>query len=185
MHARTRTFAIVVAASLALAAASAPSPATRLHAALAGNWKGALRYRDYQDSTRFVTLPTLLTGTLAADSGQVQLDFTYDDGPGKTVLDRDIFDLDPALKTVRWGGPKDPDTRTRFDVTEFAGDIATRPIRLVLESDGRDNNKPAHIRETVTLSISDLHILKEVRFAPAADYLFRHEYRFTKFAPSR
>lgn len=185
MHARTRSLAIIATAALTAAALPASSPATRLHAALAGNWQGALRYRDYQDSTRFVTLPTLLTGTLAADSASVQLDFTYDDGPGKTVLDRDLFDLDATAKVVRWGNPKVEAKRTRFVVTDIRGDAAATPLRLVLESDGSDNNRPAHIRETVTLSRGDLLILKEVRFASTAAYLFRHEYRFSRLPTSR
>jgi hypothetical protein len=181
-----RALAVACATALAVAATPAPSPATRLHAALAGNWQGTLRYRDYQDSTRFVTLPTLLAGALAADSASVVLDFTYDDGPGKTVKDRDLFDFDAANKLVRWGSPKDDAKRSRFTVTDQAGDGRTgTPYRLVLEMDAQDDNKPAHIRETLTVSSGDLRILKEVRFAPSAPYLFRHEYRFSRPAAGR
>ena len=176
-----RALVLASAAALALAAAPAPSPATRLHAALAGNWQGSLRYRDYQDSTRFVTLPTLLTGALAADSASVVLDFTYDDGPGKTVRDRDVFDLDATAKVVRWGSAKYDAKRSRFAVTDRSGDgAAASPLRFVLEMDAKDDNKPAHIRETLTVSAAELRVLKEVRFAPSAPYLFRHEYRFTR-----
>ncbi len=176
-----RATVIACATALVLAAVPAPSPATRLHAALAGKWQGTLRYRDYQDSTKFVTLPTLLTGALAADSASVVLDFTYDDGPGKTVLDRDLFDLDATAKIVRWGSPKDETKRSRFAVTDRSGEgTAGAPLRLVLEMDSQDDNKPAHIRETLTVSSADLRILKEVRFSPSAAYLFRHEYRFMR-----
>lgn len=182
----TRTVAFAVAAALGLAAAPVASPATCLHAALAGNWIGTLRYRDYQDSTRFVTLPTLLTGALAADSTSIVLDFTYDDGPGKTVLDRDLFDLDPAGQAVRWGSPKDDAKRSRYVVTDRSGSGApATPLRLVLEMDSQDDNRPAHIRETLTVSASQLQILKEVRFSSSAPYLFRHEYRFMRPAAGR
>src|SRR3954469_1643556 len=49
---------------MCLPAQAIPSPKT-LHAALGGRWSGTLRYRDYQDSTRFVSLPTVVEGTAA------------------------------------------------------------------------------------------------------------------------
>ncbi|WP_353268894.1 hypothetical protein [Gemmatimonas sp.] len=84
--------------------AEQPVPSAKsVHSALAGRWEGSLRYRDYQDSSRFVTLPTLLVGALSADSSRVQLDFEYDDGPGKTVRSRDAFALDALGKVLTWG----------------------------------------------------------------------------------
>jgi hypothetical protein len=162
------------------AATHAPSPATQLHARLAGRWTGTLRYRDYQDSARFVTLPTELEGTLASDSTWVRLDFTYDDGPGKTVRDRDRFELDAAARVIRWGTEAKGNDRARYDVTARAGGEGATPLTLTFERDGQDDNRPARLREQLTLSTGELVILKEVRFGPAAPWLFRHEYRFRR-----
>ncbi|MBI3792131.1 MAG: hypothetical protein HY275_14805 [Gemmatimonadetes bacterium] len=170
--------AVLLAAVSTLGAIAAPPTARQVHAGFAGHWTGTLRYRDYQDSSRFVTLPTQLDATVAPDSSFVTLDFTYDDGPGKTVRDRDQLDLDVARRTVRWGSAEKADARSRYDVTSLEGGAAGQPIRLGLERDGQDDNRPARMRESVTIGPSEIRILKEVRFAPGAQWIFRHEYRF-------
>lgn len=153
---------------------SRPSPRA-LHGALGGTWTGTLRYRDYQDSTRFVSLPTTLQGTTAADSTGVRLDFTYDDGPGKTVRSSDSFSLDAAARALVWGpadGKRPPST---FLVTQFSG---SKPFTLVVERDGEDDDRKARIRETLSVDTGELRILKEVRFDANGLWVFRHEYRF-------
>lgn len=160
----------------ATSSASAQS-GVAMHSALSGAWRGALRYRDYQDSTRFVTLPTLLDGTLATDSSSVRLDFTYDDGPGKTVQSSDALVIDAAARELRWGPSNGSRPATVFVVRSYA---AGDTLRLVAEADGMDDERAATLRETVTVWASGLRILKEVRFRDATTWLFRHEYTFTR-----
>jgi hypothetical protein len=159
-------------------AAPALSPSARtVHAALSGSFTGALRYRDYQDSTRFVTLPTELVGVLNADSGSVRLDFTYDDGPGKTVRSSDRFALAANTTELRWGPADGGRPPSVFKVRSLSG---RDTIRLVAESEGSDDNRPATLRETITISAGAVAILKEVRFSSASSWLFRHEYTFRR-----
>lgn len=157
--------------------AQAAPRAKVVHTALAGDWTGTLRYRDYQDSTRFVSLPTLITGTAAADSSSVRLAFTYDDGPGKTVRSTDTFALDGAAQTLTWGPADGKRAPSRFSVQSLRGE---KPLTLVAETDGEDDDRKARIRETITVGTGELRILKEVRFAADAPWLFRHEYRLTR-----
>lgn len=159
-----------------LPAQAAPSPKA-LHTALGGKWTGALRYRDYQDSTRFVSLPTTVDGTAASDSTSVRLDFVYDDGPGKTVRSSDRFVLNADASALVWGpadGKRPPST---FAVQQISG---SAPITLVVEMDGEDDNRKARIRETLIVDASELRILKEVQFAASAPWVFRHEYRLRR-----
>ncbi len=151
---------------------STPSART-VHAALTGSFAGALRYRDYQDSTRFVTLPTQLAGVLSADSSSVRLDFTYDDGPGKTVRSSDRFALAANTTELRWGPADGGRPPSVFSVRTLSG---RDTIRLVAETEGSDDNRPATLRETITISAGAITILKEVRFSRALPWLFRHEY---------
>lgn len=169
------TMLLLVASALSLPSQAAPRR-NALHAALAGQWSGALRYRDYQDSTRFVSLPTLLAGTPAGDSSSVQLVFTYDDGPGKTVKETDTFALDASGKTLVWGASNAKRPPSRFAVQTFRD----KPFTLVVEMTGEDDDRPARIRETISVDGTQLRILKEVRFATASAWLFRHEYRLTR-----
>ena len=153
-----------------------PSPKA-LHAALGGTWTGALRYRDYQDSSRFVSLPTVIEGTTAGDSANVRLDFVYDDGPGKTVRSSDTFSLNAQARALLWGPADGTRAPSTFAVQQFSGG---NPFTLIVEMNGEDDNKKARIRETLTVSANELRILKEVQFKADAPWLFRHEYRVNR-----
>ncbi len=183
----SRVFVAVLSATLVSYALSAELGAQRrefpqtpsanmVHAALAGRWAGSLRYRDYQDSTRFVSLPTLLVGTTSGDSSRVQLDFEYDDGPGKTVRSSDTFALDAARKMLTWGETNGKRPPSQFAVTSLRGG----PLSLIVEMDGEDDNRRARIRESITVTGTALRVLKEVRFSPDGIWLFRHEYRLSR-----
>jgi len=155
-----------------LAAQTIPS-SKALHAALGGKWTGTLRYRDYQDSTRFVTLPTVVEGTTAADSMNVRLDFVYDDGPGKTVRSSDSFSLNDRARVLLWGPADGKRVASTFAMQQFSG---SSTLTLIVEMTGEDDDKKALIRETITVQAGELRILKEVQFKADAPWLFRHEY---------
>jgi hypothetical protein len=157
-------------------AQTSPSPKA-LHSVLGGRWTGTLRYRDYQDSARFVSLPTVVQGTTATDSANVRLDFVYDDGPGKTVSSSDIFSLNAQARTLVWGPADGKRAPSHFAVQQFSGGDR---FTLIVEMNGEDDNKKACIRETLTVDANQLRILKEVQFSADAPWLFRHEYRFSR-----
>lgn len=167
---------MAVADPMRLTAQNVPLPKT-VHATLGGKWKGTLRYRDYQDSTRFVTLPTVIEATTAVDSASVRLDFVYDDGPGKTVRSSDTFSLNPEATMLLWGPSNGKRAPSAFAVQQIR---RGNPLTLVVEMSGEDDNKKARIRETLTVNASELRIHKEVQFVNDAPWVFRHEYRFRR-----
>ena len=129
----TLALADVVVPARAAAQAPALPSSNALHAALGGRWTGTLRYRDYQDSTRFVSLPTAMDGTVAADSTSVRLDFIYDDGPGKTVRSSDTFSLNAQGNELRWGPTDGKRAPSVFAVQQLVG---SNPRTLVAETVG-------------------------------------------------
>jgi hypothetical protein len=155
---------------------ASPSPKA-LHAALGGRWTGTLRYRDYQDSARFVSLPTVVQGTTATDSASVRLDFVYDDGPGKIVRSSDTFALNAQARTLVWGSADGKHAPSRFAVRQFSGGDR---MTLIVEMNGEDDDRKALIRETLTVDANELHIVKEVQFNADAPWLFRHEYSLSR-----
>lgn len=164
-----------VAAACLLVAGAAPPPPSIYHA-VAGHWAGSLEYKDYRDSTRRVTLPTRLDASIDTAHGGIRLDFTYDDGPGKTVYDHDLFTIDAGDSTVHWGSVTDT-TRQRFRVTARVD--GPDSVRLVLEGEGADDDAPATLHETITVRGDLLVIRKETR-PTGGVFAFRHEYRLRR-----
>jgi hypothetical protein len=146
----------------------------QLYSTMIGKWQGTLEYRDYQDSTRRVTLPTQLQVVPAPDEDGLELRFVYDDGPGKTVNSRDHLHFDQSMGTARWGGLKD-ESLQGFTVIERSGGRNGEPLRVVLEGNGSDNDRPARIRETFEVSAGRVHLLKETQ-PTGGEMAFRHAY---------
>ncbi|MEO7772788.1 MAG: hypothetical protein ABIX19_17310 [Gemmatimonadaceae bacterium] len=149
--------------------------AARVHAALVGHWSGTLEYKDYRDPTKRVTLPTIIDVT-PRSAGGTSLHVVYDDGPGKTVVSDDRFVIADDMRSFDWTGVKDtvPEVFRMISVTQDGG-----TIRMVGERDGSDNDAPATLRETFTITVRELVVVKEVRPA-GGTFSFRHTYRMTR-----
>lgn len=170
MHAWTGMLAAAVAAGTV-----APErPGAALLAAMQGRWTGALEYVDYQPPHAMVRLPTRLLVTAEAPRA-VRLDFTYDDGPGKTVRESESFALDDGATGVTWGAVKQPaDARARYSVQGLRR-LPGGALELVCERQGEDGHKPATIRETLRLTGGEWQLRREVSFAGGA-FSLRHRY---------
>lgn len=91
---------IAGAASLPGWAASDPKPEPPL-AAVLGEWRGTLTYRDYSPPDRMVTLNTrLFVSAVAPD--EIALHYAYDDGPGKTAYGYERMRFEFASNTLLW-----------------------------------------------------------------------------------
>lgn len=91
---------IAAAASLPGRAANDPKPEPPL-AAVLGEWRGTLTYRDYSAPDRMVTLNTkLFVSAVAPD--EIALHYVYDDGPGKTVYGYERMRFEFASNTLLW-----------------------------------------------------------------------------------
>lgn len=170
------------------AAHAAPEPEPKIEPALAapallsyltGKWTGTLEYRDYQSGGR-VTLPTLMQGTRAPDGASINLRFTYDDGPVKTVYGGFRLTIDTkeaiASKVEDDGQP---------DLYRVIGDLTAtgpEPKILVLWGRGTENGQAVDVRETLTVSANTYDLLRETRQKGQGVFQFRHVYRFTREA---
>lgn len=167
--------ATLFALSLPLGAQSV-TPAS-IHSAITGHWIGTLEYKDYSNPNRRVTLPTILDAA-PRDEGGAALHFIYDDGPGKTVTGGDRFILSADARALDWTGVKEQSPEI-FRVVSLLRNEDGGTIQLVAEREGQDDNKPATLRETITIGKTELTILKEVR-PNGTDFSFRHVYHFTR-----
>jgi hypothetical protein len=137
---------------------------------LAGKWEGKLEYLDYQANEWF-GIPVALECDAIKDRMTLVRKASFDDGSAGTVYITSVSMLSP-------------DSTTEY-VASFRADrpaeMSSLSIRLVeanaenprdathwtviVESDSKDDNRPARIRETTTRNGDDLMSLKEVNFS--------------------
>jgi hypothetical protein len=147
---------------------------------LAGTWLGSLEYRDFGNGAR-VVLPTLLT--VGRGAGGFEFFYTFDDGGGKVVRDRERVTLDLAARRYvvadRDGGNADA---YRIETVDgFAADGAGGTFTAL--GSGTENGAAVDVRETVTLTPTALVLLRETRPRDSSgDFLFRHRYRFSRLS---
>jgi hypothetical protein len=175
---------LCLAAALLLAgpAAAAPSAAD-LQGALAGAWKGALGYRDYQDN-KLYELPVQTQVTAIGDGVSVLRISTFDDGPSVgavRITSASLFD--PAAGTVtsatlRKGRPVEVSTEA-VRLSAYRDPVHWT---LVYERNGPDGDGEARIRITETRDGDSLMSVKEVRALTPTDapWAFRNQTRLTR-----
>ncbi|WP_375402780.1 hypothetical protein [uncultured Sphingomonas sp.] len=168
-------WAAVAAAAICTAAAQVPTgapapPSVReVRAGLVGAWKGELAYRDYQ-TDRWVGLPVTVTVELVPDGLTLIRRAVFDDGPRVGAVHITMVAvLDPetgaeSTASFRAGRPVEPDVATprltrAADATHWT---------MIEERVGRDDDRPARIRETTTRDGVRLVTLKEVDFTDDA-----------------
>ena len=177
--------------------APAPTPIPlQFNSNFNGNWAGTLEYRDYKATTGssesqaapHTSLPTQLTMTPSPDGRAVNFLYTYQDGSApitpsnptgkKIVRERTIlaFTGATALLTGTSSAENQVFAVAGIDAFTRAG-VGT----LILTGPGKENDKPADFRITVTLTATAFTWLKESRPANAqTDYVFRDAYHLTR-----
>jgi hypothetical protein len=137
---------------------------------LAGVWAGKLEYRDYQ-ADRWFGIPVVTTIEAIGDGRTLVRKSVFDDGPKVGAVHITSVALyDPANETeqsatFRAGRPVEPVGTARLTLREARD--ATH-WTLVEEVDGRDDDRPARIRETSVRDGNTLTTTKEVDFADDA-----------------
>lgn len=169
-------------ASLPAAAADAltPTPAA-LQAGLAGKWRGALGYRDYQ-SNKLEELPVQTDITALGDGATIIRVATFDDGPksGTVYITTASLYAGNTVSEVSLRKGRAVETTTdRVAVTAFT-DQKHWAVRY--DEDGTDDDKPAKLRVTETRDGDSLLSIKEVLPASATDgvWRFRNQTRLTR-----
>lgn len=167
----TAKYLTVMAASLTVAVsamaqtASAPVTLTSIRAGMAGNWKGQLEYRDYQ-ADRWFGLPVQVRIEIMRDGLTLIRHADFDDGPQTGIVTITTTALlDPATGreqsvSFRKGHDAELDTAMMRLTRADAADHWT--IEEV--QDGRDDDRPARIRETTRRDGATMVALKEVDF---------------------
>ena len=179
-----RLSSILLALALFLAgpAAAAPS-AAELQAALAGDWKGALGYRNYQDD-KLMELPVQTRITAVGDGVTVLRTSVFEDGPSVGAVRITTASLfDPAAGAVtsaslRKGRPAEVFTET-VTVPDYRDPIHWT---IVYQRTGVDGDAEARIRITETRDGATLLSVKEVRPLSPADtpWAFRNQTRLVR-----
>ena len=179
----SRSRVLILAPLLLLAAAGMPPTIQDARASLAGRWQGKLEYRDYQ-ADRWFGLPVTVTVELGGDRLTLIRKAAFDDGPQTGIVHITTVALfDPRTgqeqaASFRAGRPVEVDTAT-LRLTDARD---AEHWTLVEESDGRDDDRPARIRETTTREGDSLVTLKEVDFADdaKAEWLQRNRTTLTR-----
>jgi hypothetical protein len=153
-----------------------PKPVEPL-AQFEGAWTGSLTYKDYQDPTREVTLPTQMFVALA-EPGKLALHYVYDDGPKKIVHSYEALSIDLAAKTAHWSEEINKPA-VAYRITLYEAKANSSEIVLVLEADGSDPKRPALAQERIEIGPNSLHF--ERRTGPTPQELsFVHRYIFAR-----
>ncbi|MBC7495639.1 MAG: hypothetical protein H7243_00545 [Sphingomonadaceae bacterium] len=159
-----------------------PTPAA-LESGLAGRWRGALGYRDYQ-SNKLEELPVETEIRAVGDGVSVVRIAKFDDGPKTgtvTITTAALYDDKAGTVSevsLRKGRPVEVATEhvavtARIDATHWT---------LSYTEDGQDNDAPARLRITETLTGDTLLSVKEVLPATATDgvWRFRNQTRLAR-----
>ena len=127
-----------------------------------GTWEGELYYLDYQSGQRF-GIPMRVDADVTPDGATLVRRLTFTD-PGNLVhainlvtIDRDSGEMVEAY--FREG--KGELLRYQVIGVEYAND---EEWRIVYEQDGRDDNRPARIRHTISRDGEEMTSSKQVRF---------------------
>lgn len=173
--------ALAALLAAAPAAAAPPTAAAVLMAGLEGAWEGTLGYRDYQ-SGKIETIPMAREVEALRDGATIITRSRFSD-PGRTVFITGLTLIEGArVRATSFRVGSDPELATeRVTVTADA-----TPLRwtLVFTGVGRDDDRPANLRQTVRRDGDTLVETKEVDFTDDAvvAWTFRNETRLKRVA---
>lgn len=132
---------------------------------LFGSWKGGLTYNDYR-SGKPVKIPVRITVTeLKADKNAIILFYDYPEEPKENG--NDTIRISADRKMI--GDKNIVAVKREHDLT-----------KITAERSGEDNDKPATLRYTYTISSAQFIIRKEVKYNDAENYFFRNEYAMSR-----
>jgi hypothetical protein len=168
---------------LVVSCVRAPSRFTRaqprdvLYSELVGQWRGSIEVRS---ANRMVPqiLPSDLTVLPAPDRDGLELRYRYGKASGTVVQSSSHWHFGRALDAAQWGGALDQALQ-HYAVVERSGGRNGEPLRLVLEGDGVEDNRPARIRQTLEVRTGSLQLRKEVQVDGEA-FSFRHALTFRR-----
>lgn len=158
-----------------------PTP-TALRMALAGIWKGALGYRDYQ-TNKLYELPVTTTIIAVPDGVTLVQQSIFDEGAGQQPVWITTTSIDdPKSMTVTSASYRKGD-KPVLETETVALELYAGPTdwTLTYSQTGEDDDKPAQIRVTETRKGDTLLSIKEVRPSTGdAPWMFRNQTKLTR-----
>jgi Peptidase family S41 len=140
-------------------------PAALIAHKLAGRWAGMQDYRDYGNDQR-TTLPTIL------ESDGLTFNWTFDDGPTKTVRSAETWTFDKSGQSLTIKEGKDAET---YRVAELRTSQDGNTLTMVLDGQTSENDKKLISRLILTASMGQLRFTNMTRL-PGEPFLMRHSY---------
>lgn len=131
---------------------------------IVGDWQGTLTYSDYSSGKQVIIKSNAMVSRVSEN--QIEYTVSYPDEPWE--------DTQAVVKLSEGGRLLDGHVVTNRSVVE-QGEILLTTMHL-----GEDDNRPADIRLTYSLSPTDFKIQKDVRFSGSQDFLFRNVYAFAR-----
>ena len=130
-----------------------------------GQWEGELTYTDYSDDLSKSTLPCTMNIYWKGNKAKITTGFVEPNG--KVLHDVSYLRLVKKGRVVKFNGVK-------YSVDSFNG--ANGQLQMVLIGAGRDNLRPATIRQTIALDQEKLLLTKEVKYDGESGFFVRNQY---------
>lgn len=143
---------------------------------IGGQWTGTLTYTDYSDDISQSTLECVMK--IEWTGNKATLSFGFTEPNGKIVYDKNKLKVYANEKAVKYDGDK-------YFVDSFNVDSNTGDWGLVISTHGKDNRKPALIRQSIIFDSHTLTLLKEVRYEDSEAYFVRNKYFFERSKASK
>lgn len=135
-----------------------------------GIWEGTLTYTDYSDDIKTSTLDTKMTAQWRNGKGSLQ--FEYGEPNGKTVKGKQKIKLGKSSKEFYIDG--------KWKVNSFEQNSDGSNWTLIIEKEGKDNNRNSVIRQEISLTDKAFEIVKEVRYDGTTDFFERNRHTLVR-----
>jgi hypothetical protein len=134
---------------------------------MSGSWKGSLTYLDYSSGKPY-TMPANIEVKRVDKTNKFALSNIYSNETNANSIDTVTISTDGKYIDKAW-----VKSRRRLP----SGDI-----EIITEESGKDgnDNKPATFRHTYILGKTIFKKRKDVQFIDETEWIYRHEYAFTK-----
>ena len=132
-----------------------------------GDWQGALTYTDYGDDKTQYELKTSMTAEWKNGKGKMK--FYYTEPNGKIVTSSEKMKL-LSESEFQFDG--------KWLIKSF--EQKENSWELILEAQGKDNNRLATIRQLITVSSSNFTIRKMVQYEGTNTFFQRSKQAFSK-----
>lgn len=136
-----------------------------------GQWKGTLTYTDFQDDTKQTTLNCTMKSEWKKKKGIISI--AFEEPNGKIYSDRMKIKSISKGEKIKFDG-------VVFNIQKFDFNPETQNWTLVIEAKGKDNRKPAIIKQTIVYEKEKLSISKEIKYLNSKSYFIRNKYYFAK-----